>query len=347
MGCCEPSQKSQDFNSLKRSLALCIKEGATQRFQIQLSLLQQKFPNQKIKVDFITFFLKDNPNYELNALASALVLGNLKMFKCLHEKLGADPQIMENMFSNFKISGLHIICSQNHSLFFNYYCEKFFSLPKTKSIFPRHSITGDSNIFVGKFYSPVQIACFMGNISVVKSIQNFCKNSNFLPDELDFCSRHEKTGENCAFLACRGGHYKMMKFLASNQLSDFSILNYYNENILQVLCASFFNRNSWNPDYFYMFQYLCEQVKVDYLYNYQETLLVIKDLKTLEYFQKLLKSHNIEVDLEELEKEVMSRSLNLASHDLDSSKHFDFLHMFPELRTTNFNESLSEGLGNN
>lgn len=329
MGCCEQSQRNPNFETLRSSLSQCIKSGNMQKFQIQFIQLQRLFPSSQPSINYLTFYLNQNNRIELNALGLALAIGNLKAFKFLIEKLSADPLVMESLFSKYNICGLHLICSQNHSLFFEYYSPIYFNLEKPKVLFPNKTLTNDSQFILGKFYSPVQVACVLGNISVCKAIMQFNKSSGTCHPELDFESTHEVTGENCAILSCKSGNYSMIKFIYYNQLSDFKVLNYYNESALQVLCTS---KALTDSDYSSIFQFLCEKVNVDFLHNYQEVLIVLKEKKILEYFLNLLKNKNgIEVDLEQLEKEVLSRSIKGNIQDIDTTKNFDFLDLFPEL----------------
>ena len=329
MGCCEQSQRNPNFEILRSSLSQCIKSGNMQKFQVQFTQLQRLFRSNEPSINYLTFYLNQNNRIELNALGLALAIGNLKAFKFLIEKLSADPSIMESLFSKYNICGLHLICSQNHYLFFEYYSPIYFSLEKPKVLFFNNTLTNDSQFILGKFYSPVQVACVLGHISVCKSIMQFNKSSGVCHPELDFERVHEVTGENCAILSCKSGNYSLIKFIYNNQLSDFRVLNYNNESALQVLCTT----NALNgSDCLSIFQFLCEKTNVDYFHNYQEVLLVIRDKKTLEYFLDLLRKKNaIEVDLLQLEKEVMSRSIKGNNQDIDTSKHFDFFHLFPEL----------------
>jgi hypothetical protein len=134
-------------------------------------------------------------------------------------------------------------------------------------------------------YTPIQLACELGYIIILKISYEFFKNANFTPIELDINYSDPVTGENCALIACKLKNYAMIKFLHSVCEANFHRKNARDENALQIACSG--SKRHKESDLLHLCKYLIEEVHVDARYNYEETLILCEDPATLDY----LKSH--------------------------------------------------------
>ena len=297
MGCCEnkepPKTCEGEINRIKNSIKDCNIRGLS--FHL---LCYQKLTNTKINID--SFIVNYQDIGDLNLLSYALLYGSLEVFKFIHINLKASIEPMESLLNKLNTSSLTIMCENNYTELFQYLAPLYFELPQIKNFCEESSKNCEerSKDEPEIMYTPVQLACYYGNIAIINCILEFNKEKSVHP-LLDIHKINEKTGENCALIACRCGNYNMIKFLHINCSADFSILNRNQENVLQVLIASASTQNF--NEVFECLVYLIENAEVDILYNYKETIQFMNQEKLLLYFLVKLKTKEVIVSEEELE----------------------------------------------
>lgn len=331
MGCCHDNESANNFESIKKQLHDSIQQGNLQKVILNITRIKHLLPIGKADFDKLTFIFDSKKNIEINCLGLSLAFGKLNIFKFFHQKLNADPLIMEEYFINCKITGLHIICSQNYVDLFEYYIEIFLNIRLKLLIYsPLSSYASqDTHKLINIDFTPMQTACFLGNVSIVKLALDYCKKIESVPDELNLNYINEKTGENCALIACRGGKLNMIKFLHRNTNSNFLLNNNFNENAIQILAAS--AKYHYIPDFQKSFVYLIEVLNIDVTHNYQETLLLLDNITICDYFLSKLAEFNIFPDKKQIEQEIMDRPKRQDETKYDTDKTFELMKIFPDL----------------
>ena len=297
MGCCEnkdfPQSCEGEINRIKNSIKDCNPRGLS--FHL---LCYQKLAKTKINIDGFVFKYQDIG--DLNLLGYALLYGSIEVFKFIHINLKASIEAMERLLNKLNTTSLSIICENNYTELFQYLAPLYFELPQIKN-FCEESFKkceeepGDVPEIL---YTPVQLACYYGNIAVISCILEFTSDKDAHP-LLDIHAINKKSGENCALIACRSGNYNMIKFLHINCNAEFFICNKNQENALQVLLASA-QTQKFN-EVFQCLVYLHEKIGLDILNNYKETIRLINQEKLLFYFLLKLEDLGIIVSEEELE----------------------------------------------
>lgn len=331
MGCCNNSERAENFESIKKQLYDAIQQGNLQKVILNVTRIKHLLPIGKADFDKLTFVFDSKKNIEINCLGLSLALGKLNIFKFFHQKLKADPLVMEEYFINSKITGLHIICSQNYIDLFEYYIETYLSISLKLQIYSPISsyASQDTHRLINIDFTPIQTACYLGNIPIVKLALDYCKKIDSVPNDLNLNQANEKTGENCALIACRGGKLNMIKFLHRNTNSDFLQHNNFNENALQILAAS--AKLHYIQDFQKSFVYLVEALNIDVTHNYQETLLLLDNITICDYFLKKLAEFQIFPDKKQIEQEIMSKPKRENETKYDTDKTFEFIKIFPDL----------------
>lgn len=130
----------------------------------------------------------------------------------------------------------------------------------------------------------------MGHLHIIREIQDYFRVAK-PPMELDVNAENEKTGENCGLIACRTGHFEMVKLLHEECKVDFTKLNKRQENAVQLVIIG----SNQHPErnYYQVLMYLIEEVKVDITYRYEESLLLADDNNIIQYIEEQLKSKGI------------------------------------------------------
>lgn len=336
MGCCHGSENTSNVESLKNQLQESIQKGSLQRVSLNITRLKQLLPRGKADIDNLTFTLDPKKSVELNSLGLSLAFGKCNIFKYVHQKLKADPLVMEEYFNKSKLTGLYIICSENYLDLFEYYVEIYFKIKlMVKTSNSRFSVSSqDSHRQAHLEYTPIQVACYMGNIPIIKFALEYCKLNKTLPEELDLNYINEKTGENCALIACRGGSFNTIRYLHKKTNANFLMKNFFNENALQVLAAS--GRVRFMIDFHKSFVYLIESVKIDISWNYQEILLLLDNITVCDYFLTELAKLSIFPDKKSIEQEAIVKPKPPEDlHKYDTGENFDLMKIFPDLLRPN------------
>ncbi|CAG9311005.1 unnamed protein product [Blepharisma stoltei] len=259
----------------------------------------------------------------LNALGFALWLGKIDIFVFLHTTFKADLLQCELILEKQSTSILEIICKQGYGELMDYYLpiylENFHDNAHSKAV---ESLTIDlekSKLYDYKpkgTYTPIQIACEKGYINILSSVHTFFKEYHYCPSQLDIDYQDEKTGENCALIACKQGNFSMIKFLHEVCSANFKAINRKNEGALQILAAA--SKKKPAQGLYTCFEYLVETVKVDVMYMYEETLLLTDNKAIIGYIENKLLSKGVRVKKVEIEAKIMGENASQANFSNDS-----------------------------
>lgn len=289
MGCCENKSSMQSRETIVEKLKESVKNGNIKQLCFHL-ISYESITKTKLDIDGFVFKYQDVA--DLNLMGYALLHGNLEMVKYIHLKLKASIVAMDKLFRDLNLTSLTIMCENNYFEIFEYIAPFYFEIQEEEGKI--ELIESKEHIVQ---YSPVQLACYYGNIGIVSSIMQFTKGKT-VPEQLDIHKINESTGENCALVSCKSGNYNMIKFLHLNCQADFSALNNAKENALQILALSA-NPSNLNQ-VFQSFVYLIEKTEVDVLYNYKDTIRKLSQEKLLFYYLIQLEAKKISVSEEEL-----------------------------------------------
>ena len=273
MGCCH--NKKFDIPRSENLIRFRIKEaidsGDTKRLGILFSL---SLSSNQIDSDYINEeFVKINGK-NLNPLAYSIHIGSGPMYLKLLE-LGASHSRMNHLLENQGIKAINIISSKNHINLLRVYFPTYQKLTPSQSPYI--------------FENPIHTACRMNSIGVLYYFFNYFK-PNEAPPEFSFSTCND-LGENSALIACRFGHFKVVKLLYEHFHCDFSLLNNFKENALLVSAKGYSkNRSSKYKD---VFIYLVETVGLDITYMHIEILLLLESGEIFDYIDSKLKEKSI------------------------------------------------------
>lgn len=133
-------------------------------------------------------------------------------------------------------------------------------------------------------YTAVQRACEKGHFQIIKFIFTYYKNAT-PPQDCDLHHIDESTGENCALLAAKSGNLNLIKFLHREVKADFYIISKRRESALQLAIVG--SRRS-KLSFLSVIQYLCEEVRVNPTYEYEEALLLAEEKPIVTYLEMQL-----------------------------------------------------------
>jgi hypothetical protein len=245
--------------------------------------------DQKVHIDDQIVTVSD---YQLSLLGYSLVSGKSRAFRLLTERFSASVTSMISEFSRQNLDPLNILAEKNFLDMMKVFLPLFF---KNR---PRHaSIPNDTLDFIHLkevkedfiVLSPIQVACLHGSVLVIDFLYNFHLN---YPDRMiNIHEIHEETGEGCAFFAVRSGSLQTVKLLFEKYRVRFDGLNKFKENVLQV-CALASSKKQM-VGFFEVFVYLVEEVGVEFTWNYEEVLILLKDKAIVDYYQTVLRGKGI------------------------------------------------------
>lgn len=269
-----------------------IKEGASHRVSSLISFLSQKpetnlLDNLQIK----------HKNITTNPLGYSLLLNKAEIFSKLISA-GCSPGLMEKLFQLSQFNSIEYLVQKNYievlKLYFPLY--QGLEVPVNTSV-ERYSI-GFSLSYKAKCL-PIHVATVKGYLSIVSFFCEFFQGKS-APFEFDIESLEENTGENSALLACRYGHFEMVKYLHSKAGANFGLVNFFKENALIVTMAAM----NKDPDYKFVniFRYLLEIVKVDPCYMYEEAAVLAKCKAMFNLLSEHLKKVGIIIQAKEFDE---------------------------------------------
>ncbi|OMJ95971.1 hypothetical protein SteCoe_529 [Stentor coeruleus] len=293
MGCCASAKNTSS------SFLYCKKlQEAIERNNIKaLNEIHKTFSHEESKTmidePFITI-------HELNMspLAYALWVGRLNAFLHLHKKMGASLVAMENLFIQQGKTPLEILCLNGNLEVLQYYLPVFLSCAHPEIVPPAdESVSVDfqkSTLVETKLnhtYTPIHLACEHGNIHIIDFVFKYFKGKPIIPQILDLDFQDESSGENCALIACRKGNYPMVKFLNEVCGANFRVLNKRYENAVLITAAASKRRPTHN--YYDVFVYLIDAVKLDITYMHEEVMLLLEDRTMIRFFESKLQRKGI------------------------------------------------------
>lgn len=296
------------------------------------------------------FIIKE---FRLNLLGFAVYTASYECFTYIHTELNASIESMEKLLQEQKSSAIDLICQRGNVDLLNYYLPIFCSSCETLPIVTEElSLSLDfsqNNNGIPKViqstYTPIHKACDLGHLHVISNVCKYFKDKPIVPLELDIDYQDETTGENCALIACKTGNYSMIRFLHTTCHANFFLNNKLGECAVQILAAS--NKRKNLKEFHECMVYLINQIGVEFTHNYEETLLLIDNEKTVLFFEKKLKEKGIEIDKEELEemnklvKPEQIRSIEEASLDPYYGTNFNFKKLYNDVMKDPENEEIS------
>lgn len=302
MGCCSNSNLKQLNTVNEEKIKQAIDRNKGKKL-VELKILLNLTSNQ----DLINETFTNYQGFSLSPLGYALFRNKFESFHKLLE-LGADLQALEDLLHAQSKSILHVICYHGYTEFFKYFIPAIEASYK-QSVFSVSEKTLSMDFDSPNLYEkrnnklssvPIQLATEQGHLSILDIVFNYAKLGSVLPEVIDVHYVFEKTGENCALVACRKGQFPIVKYLWETVHADFSVLNKNKENALVITAAG--SKKYIEGEFFSVFTYLIEVVKLDYKTCYEDILLLLEDKQIISYFSRLLKNNGISIKKAELEE---------------------------------------------
>lgn len=302
MGCCS-SNNLKSLNGVDEERIKSAIDRNNGKKLVELKKLLPLNANKNLINEAFTVF----QGFSLNPLGYALFRNKYESFLKLIE-LGAEVQALDDLLQSQSKSILYVICYFGFTDFFKYL------LPALEANYRQSILSVSENNISMDFDSshlydtkqikfntpPIQVATEQGHLGILDIVFNYSKLGTMLPAVIDIHYVFEKTGENCALVACRKGLFPIVKYLWETIHADFSVLNKNKENALVVTAAG--SKKNLNGEYFSVFSYLIEVVKIDFNSCYEEILLLLENKQIISYFSKLLKNNGICAKKNEIEE---------------------------------------------
>lgn len=280
MGCCNNKNLDAPFseNHYKFRVKEAIDSGDTKRLGVLFSIISS---NKEAEPDLINKeFVKINGK-SLNPLAYSIHVGNGPMYLKLLE-LGASNLKMNQLLENQAIRAINIISSKNHANLLKVY------LPIYEKL-----VLSDSPYI---FEYPIHTACRMNSIGVLHYFYTYFKDRE-APAEFSFSTCNE-FGENSALIACRFGHFKVIKLLHEHFHCNFFMMNRFKENALLIAAKGYSkNRTSKYKD---VFIYLVDTIGIDITYMHIEMLVLLESGEIFDFIESKLKQKSVHVSRQEI-----------------------------------------------
>ena len=264
-------------------------------------------------------------NLSLNPLSYALLKGKCRSFIYIAESLNGSLETMERKLEAQGTAGLKIICELGYEDLLDYYLTRG---PKRTSSpgFGEMSVSVDFSRSVlvpsrnYSSYTPVHIACELGHINILNRIKKHYDEHGSVPADLNIHGIDDRTGENCALIACRNGNFTMVKFLHEHCEADFGLLNKRRESCINIVVSA--SRRRTVRVYLDCLTYLVEVVGADLTYQYEESLLIAENPQIIAYLEAQLLQRGIKTRKFELELRNQIRRLPPSPRDLEKQLQF-------------------------
>lgn len=287
MGCCQPLNSSD-------GLELLLGKGYGDSFPQRFSLLLQsgKFPELSKDIDCELTIGQESTT----VLAYTLNNGKTAQFRLLVSQFGASLESLEHFLCKQRKTTIELICERGYTELLEYYLPLY--TPRTHSEIEftldfEHSIDTDKE----PKFSPVQLASLNNHFGVLEVLQKHFAGAQ-PPTELDMDAQDELTGDACVTFAAKDGN---LQALASLQHlgANFFIVNKRGESLIQIAAA--WSKKKPDTDYYTVIKYLIEDIGLDPVYNYEETLLVVQEPRIVKYLEKKLHERDVHQGKTELE----------------------------------------------
>ena len=303
MGCCSTAGLKDGSKITEESIKRIIDRNNAKKFEAIDDLFNINSGLRKFIDSPFTQLL----GVELSPLGYALMRNKLNSFRKLVE-LGASIEVLEEDLRQNSKTILEVICYNGFADFFKFFLDNIHQMCK-QSVLNTTDMTLSIDFDASAMYRhssltnntmPIHLAIDQGHLSIVDIAYTFRKASGAIPQILDIHHIFERTGENCALVACRKGQFAIVKYLWEATGADFTIQNKNKENALILTAAG--SKKTPGGDYMEIFIYLIEEVKLDYQDSYEEVLLLLEDKAILSYFTRLLRKKGIHKKKDEVEE---------------------------------------------
>ena len=301
MGCCNNKQTDAPF---KPSL---LSPDHTFR-TTSVNLDPGEFMQSSSSINDVIFTIDQ---IELNALAFALIVGNTANFANLIENMKASVSAMESLLEKQGLNGLDIIIEKGYLALLQYYFPIYKSTFPSKFVSIKDSETLPSlKLIRHNRRLPIHLAVERGYIETLQYLSQ-CFQGTYLPDKYNLHLIDEHSGENAALIACRKCKVDIIKYLFENCKADFNVKSKRCENAFHL--AAFGSKDK-PADGLEVFRFLIEVVKVDFKFQFEETLLILENEEIVQYFERKLKDEGIDCTKDEVERKYCVMSYETAAH---------------------------------
>ena len=252
----------------------------------------------------------------LNPLALCIRVGHLDIAKYLIEVAHCSIRLVYAIYKTIGKTPAHILCEYGHVALLAYFLPLHLDYMATQAA--SHSSLPDDYEELSVFQegkqsrpnpisslstntqTPIHRACEFSHLEIVKLVWRYMKEYPSPCRDFDVHAIDERTGENCALIAARVGDLPMMEFLFVECGADFTIKTKRKESALQLAVLSKKQHNSDKE--FECIKFLLEKVKLDVVYEYEETLLLCDNSMVQEYIEDMLVAHGVSTCKEVIEE---------------------------------------------
>lgn len=265
-------------------------------------------------------------NLEVNPLGYCMICNRDKMFEMLIDKK-CSIATMNRIFDRKNFHVLDYICSVGYIEIFKVYLPIYMNLGERNSTFSVNTINLDKSIVINNYLNllPIHRACQEGNLNILEYMHTYFITRAEIPLEFNIESKDETYGENCALIACRRGHFLIVKYLHEQCKADFRILNLNKENAL-ILALAGMNRNPKSGDYSKIIQYLICVVKLPIREYHEELLLIARNPNIVNFIEKKLQELGLDVTKDQIEEKYAHNNSGVLNYEKD----IDPSHIFTD-----------------
>jgi hypothetical protein len=288
---------------------------------------------------------------QINALAYATRLGNVKMFRYLHEQCGASLKGVRAVYAQVLKTPMDIVCEHGFYDLLKYYLPLY--LQDTE---PLDSLNSHDLSFLSKDLTPpptsiatstqlaVHRACEKAHMDIVRYLHEYFANTK-PPLEFDLHTEDEGNGENTALIACRTGSMKVIRYLFYEVGVNFHKLNKRKESAVQIAAAA--SKRS-ETSHYEVIRFLVEEAHIDITYNHEETLIIASDARIVAYLEsQILRAGCMTQDKRQLDEQYsLSQNRYLERQEvtaLNTGSRFNIGEIFKqELFSESYLSSISQ-----
>ena len=351
--CCTSKPLTNIEKIIGKRMAEAIEKNSVSKIQeiIQYYCMTQDHSKKSIRLYDINQPIVKIYGQDMNALGYALFLGNTEIFSLILEQAKAKLSKMSRFYANFSKRPIDIICELGHKQLLEFYIP--FYLGKSDEI--EESDSDSISLSISRFkntkshineksrsvvvlgsMSPLHKACEKGRLNIVQFIYEYFKNKK-PPNEFDVHYIDEYTGDNCSLISCRTGNIDLLRYLHEVCNANFKIINKRKESAIQILAI--WSKKKKPKKFKDCFRYIIEIVGIDYVYEIEETLLVLEDLSIVKYLENKLRDDGISISKNKIDDKY-SISKNRVPPTIDPvlenklngvrGSRFSFLELFKE-----------------
>lgn len=232
---------------------------------------------------------------QINALAYATRLGNVQMFKYLHEQCGASLKGVRAVYAQVIKTPMDIVCEHGFFELLKYYLPKYLEDTepldsfKSQDEFSQLIQSRDFTLPPSSIASSTQLAvhraCEKRHMDIIRYLAEYFEGKK-PPLEFDLTAEDEGSGENSALIACRIGDLELLRYLFYEIGVDVHKFNKRKESALQIAAAA--SKKVEGSRHYEVIRFLVEEACVDITYNHEETLMMVADQRIVTYLESQL-----------------------------------------------------------